>query len=690
MYTLLQVDNIDRTTIADGDKLNSIVTALSANDNAILSDLNDTYVEAVDCKDFIDKNRDSWENSAVKNFSAVSVKDTTILGGSKLSSELSITSNGSLQFVKNDNDTYCVNTSLSTDSQITSSYLIEARLTRNTLLSNEILLLRSGYIKGPAGGSTTLYGRYLDSVDGLYIDGNMEPSRFSDRLLSNAAGYHYPCHKFEWTEDDAPAEDYIAGFSPSNGSIIWSTDSRFYGESMSADTRSIALYTKASAYNSSIAMKGGIAVNSSFAFGYAKNENNYEVLETSAIDNSISIYAAYANNSSISMTTEISNKNYNLVSAIDNSMLLLHAIAYNETTLFANKSFALQCNTVGDGILSADNSYILPTDVVDQLHVRNRTLMASVSHRPRLEANTRIHTIANNSYLVQYATNRLFNYVNSLCISLTDYGKDVASQYNIVNSVVLAANELESSNVTNSLLLATHNNTKPTQDISTYDTINIASKLSTTAEAKCRLLLPAFAITKQDTVSIANNMSVNELTDTSSSMFVSDNTLQLTGSCKNNVILASKNNIVYNAVDSIGLLDTGISASSAYGCVDSSLSQQSAVAVMHSSAISPEHIVEQSIAMESASTSADKSIALFNSNVNILTSNYVGIIPYAFAMFNGAPSYVDSHASTTDNRLSFWSNQLRKRDLPITQFKKISTITSVSELETDVMYIITG
>lgn len=688
MYTLLQVDNIDRTTIADGDKLNSIVTALSANDNAILSDLNDTYVEAVDCKDFIDKNRDSWENSAVKNFSAVSVKDTTILGGSKLSSELSITSNGSLQFVKNDNDTYCVNTSLSTDSQITSSYFIEARLSRNTLLSNEILLLRSGYIKGLAGGSTTLYGRYLDSVDGLYIDGNMKPSRFSDRLLSNAADYHYPCHKFEWTGDEAPAEDYIAGFSPSNGSIIWSTDSQFYGESMSADTRSIALYTKASAYNSSIAIKGGIAVNSSFAFGYAKNENNYEVLETSAIDNSISIYAAYANNNSISMTTEISDKNYNLVSAIDNSMLLLHNIAYDETTLFANKSFALQCNTVGAGILSADNSCILPTDVVDQLHVRNRTFMASVSHRP--EANTRIHTIANNSYLIQYATNRLFNYVNSLCISLTDYGKDVASQYNIVNSVVLAANELESSNVINSLLLATHNNIKPTQDISTYDTINIASKLSTTAEANCRLLLPAFAITKQDTVSIANNMSVNELMGASSSLFISDNALQLTGSCKNNVILASKNNIVYNADDSIGLLDTEISASSAYGCVDSSLSQQSAVAVMRSSAISPDHIVEQSIAMESASTSADKSIALFNSNVNRLTSNYVSRIPYAFAMFNGAPSYADSHTSTADNRLSFWSNQLRKRDLPITQFKKISTITSVSELETDVMYIITG
>lgn len=688
MYTLLQVDNIDRTTIADGDKLNNIVTALSANDNAILSDLNDTYVEAVDCKDFIDKNRDIWENSAVKNFSAVSVKDTTILGDSKLSSELSITSNGSLQFVKNDNDTYCVNTSLSTDSQITSSYFIEARLSRNTLLSNEILLLRSGYIKGLAGGSTTLYGRYLDSVDGLYIDGNMKPSRFSDRLLSNAADYHYPCHKLEWTGDEAPAEDYIAGFSPSNGSIIWSTDSQFYGESMSADTRSIALYTKASAYNSSIAMKGGIAVNSSFAFGYAENENNYKVLETSAIDNSISIYAAYANNNSISMTTEISSKNYNLVSAVNNSTLLLHAIACKETTLFANKSFALQCNTVDAGILSADNSYILPTDVVDQLHVQNRTFMVSVSHRP--EANTRIHTIANNSYLIQYATNRLFNYVNSLCVSLTDYGKDVTSQYNIVNSVVLAANKLESSNVINSLLLATHNDTKPTQDISTYNTINIASRLSTTAEANCRLLLPAFAITKQDTVSIANNTSVNELTGASSSLFISDNALQLTGSCKNNVILASKNNIVYNADNSIGLLDTGISASSAYGCIDSSLSQQSAVAVMRSSAISPDHIVEQSIAMESASTSADKSIALFNSNVNRLTSTYASRIPYAFAMFSGAPSYSASHTSTVDNRLSFWSNQLRKRDLPITQFKKISTITSVSELETDVMYIITG
>lgn len=143
MSILLQIDNIDRTTIADGDKLNDIVTGLSANDDAILSELTDRYAEAEDCKNFIDENRENWENSAVKNFSGVAVRDTTISGKSWMSSELTLTSNGSLQFVKNDDDTYSINTSLSTDSQVTSSYFIEAKLSRSTLLPNEILLLRS-------------------------------------------------------------------------------------------------------------------------------------------------------------------------------------------------------------------------------------------------------------------------------------------------------------------------------------------------------------------------------------------------------------------------------------------------------------------------------------------------------------------------------------------------------------------
>lgn len=143
MSILLQIDNIDRTTIADGDKLNDIVTCLSANDNTILSELSDRYTEAEDCKNFIDKNRKNWENSAVKNFSSVTVRDTALSGKSWMSSELTLTSDGSLQFVKNDNDSYSVNTSLSTDSQVTSSYFIEAKLARNTLLPNEILVLRS-------------------------------------------------------------------------------------------------------------------------------------------------------------------------------------------------------------------------------------------------------------------------------------------------------------------------------------------------------------------------------------------------------------------------------------------------------------------------------------------------------------------------------------------------------------------
>lgn len=688
MYTLSQVDKIDRTTIADGDKLNAIVTTLSANDDAILLEQIDTYDEAVACKAFIDEHRENWENSAIKNFSAISVNNTIISGDSWLSSELTITSDSSLQFVKNTNNTYSINTALSTDSQVTSSYFIEAKLSRSTLLPSEILLLRSGYLNSIGVGSTTVYGRFLDKIDGLFVDANIKADRTDDRLLSNITSYHYPCHKFEWIGEETLEQEYIAGFSPTNGSIIWSTDQNFYGESMSADKSSIALYVKSSAYNNSIAMKGGVAINSSFAMGYARNNNNYEVLETSAIDNSIAIYAAYAKNNSISMTTEITTKNYNAVSAIDNSMLLLHNIHYAETAQFSNSSFALQCNTIDGGVLSANNSYIVPTDTIDQLHVQNRTLIASVASKP--ESVLRTHTIASNSHLLQYATSTQFNYVDSLCMSLTNYGNDIVSRYNIIDSIVLVADKLENSDVVNSLLLATHNSAIPDNGVTVSNAINIASRLSTQAEAQCRTLLPAFAINNNDTVSIASKTTIDSLTNTYSSLFISDAALQLTGSCSRNIILASKNNIVYNANDSVGVIDAGISASSAYGCIDSSISQQSAIAIMRSSAISPDHIVEQSIAMDNASTSADKSIALFNSTISKLNSNYASRVPYAFAAFNGQPAYSDSYASTSDNRLSLWSNELRKRDLPITQFKKISSISNLSELETDVMYIITG
>lgn len=143
MSVLLQIDNIDRTTIADGDKLNSIVTGLSTNDDTILSELSDIYTDANACKTFIEENRENWENSAVKNFSGVAVKDVTISGKNWMSSELTLTSDNSCQFIKNDNDTYSINTSLPTDLQAISSYFVEAKLSRNTLLPNEILLLRS-------------------------------------------------------------------------------------------------------------------------------------------------------------------------------------------------------------------------------------------------------------------------------------------------------------------------------------------------------------------------------------------------------------------------------------------------------------------------------------------------------------------------------------------------------------------
>lgn len=692
MYTLLPVDKIDRTTIADGDKLNNCITALSTNDSNMLSDVNDIYDKATDCKAFIEQNIENWENSAVKNFSAVNVKEDTIFGKSLLSSELTLTSDGSVQFVNNANDTYSISIPLATDSRAVSSYFIEASHTRDTLFPSEFVVLRSQWVKGVVG-STTVYGNFVDGVNGLLFDANMRYTRITDRLMSNTASYLYPCSKFVWEGDDPPEQDYAKSYAPTNGSIIWSTDQRFYGESMSADMFSIALYTKASAYNSSIAMKGGVAINSSFAMGHAINGNTAEVLEASAMNNSIAIYAAYAKDNSVCMTSEIVSKNYNLVSAVDNSILLLHtAMEANEKIEFANNAFGIFCKTTdSDNIVVSNNSYLLLTDELDNLYADNKSLMLSIAHAPD-NYQTKTSVTADNSYLIHYAKTSSQSYVNSLCMSMANCGSEnsTTTQYNVVNSVIVAADTLDSSDIVNSLLLATHNSETPIENVQTHDTINIASQLSTSTEAKCRLLLPALSISEKDTVSIANNMSVNEVSGTSASLFVANDILQFAGSCTGNAVVASKDSDVYNANDCVGLLNVKLSASSAYGCTDCVVSQQSAVAIMCASAISPDHIVEQSLAIEGASTSADKSVSLFNTNIDKLNSNYSSCVPYAFAMFGGKPTYADSHNTVVDNRLSFWADELRKRDLPITQFKKISTITDVSELENDVAYIITG
>lgn len=690
MYTLLPVDKIDRTTIADGDTLGNSITALSSNDDAILSNTNIIYDEATDCKTFIEKNIENWENSAVKNFSAVNVKEKTISGKSLLSSELTLTSDGSVQFVKNSNDTYSISSPLAADLQTVSSYFIESKLSRDTLLPNEFVVLRSQWIKNGIAGSTIVYGNYIDGIDGFLLDANMSVDRIEARLMSNTSDYLYPCHKFVWEGDNPPEQDYARSYAPTNGSIIWSTDKYFYGESMSADTLSIALYTKASAYNSSIAMKGGVAIDSSFAMGHAINGNNTEVLEASAVNNSIAIYAAYAKDNSVCMVSEIVSKNYSLVSAVDNSMLLLHDVMYTEKTSFTNSAFGMFCRTTdSNNYIASNNSYLLPTDELNDLYANNKSLILSVAYAPANYAYQK-HVTANNSYLIQYAKTQTQNYVDSLCLSMTNCGSDYGTRYNVVNSVVIAADQLESSDIVNSLLLATHNIELPEEDTQTTGTINIAAQLSTKSEAGCRLLLPAFAISEKDTISISNNMSVDDISGTSASLFMADTTIQLTGSCTGNVVVASKNSVLYNVNDNIGLLNVKTSASSAYGCIDCVISQQSAVALMCSSAISPDRIVEQSLAVEDASTSADKSISLFNTNIDKLNSNYSTRVPYAFAMFGGTPTYTDSYTSVADNRLSFWANELRKRDLPITQFKKISTITDISELENDIAYIITG
>ena len=77
MYNFSNDENViklDRTTIADGDNLNSVnVLPLSSRDSTLLNDLNETYDVVDDVVTTVSTYSGSWQNSAISGFSAIQV-----------------------------------------------------------------------------------------------------------------------------------------------------------------------------------------------------------------------------------------------------------------------------------------------------------------------------------------------------------------------------------------------------------------------------------------------------------------------------------------------------------------------------------------------------------------------------------------------------------------------------------------
>lgn len=125
------ITNISRSTTADGDALNDkVVLPLSSRDATILSDVNTTYDIADDVITTVNAYSDSWLNSKVSGFSAISVSSTydgsktKLTGASKFSKELEITTKPDNLFTAYPSDNTIVFSAkdLAADSSFSSNY----------------------------------------------------------------------------------------------------------------------------------------------------------------------------------------------------------------------------------------------------------------------------------------------------------------------------------------------------------------------------------------------------------------------------------------------------------------------------------------------------------------------------------------------------------------------------------------
>lgn len=696
MATLDTVQNIDRNTIADGDALQNINETLIKNDETLLAATNNVNLDIEQCTEIVKTNSANWDSSLLHNFATVVLSSTNAVtalsGASNVSSTFSIHGSDNVSLTQNDNNTYGITTLKQT---VLSSYYEEARLNSDRVYDNEICLFRSSWINGLSQGSTVFYGQYINSVNGLCMSlapDNSETARSASD--ANISTYLYKCDTF--TSTDLLGKTYIAQSAPTNGSILWTTDTYFYGNSMSADMNSIALYTKASAYNRSIAFKGCAALNKSIAFGYAENGNSLPNYSISANNKSISLYT-YANDNSIAFSQKNSAPEQ---TAANCSMQLLTSLTKAQinnsaTVLMLYGNDCYFDNSMAVGTYFGSNS----------LSAVNKTLIVGSPTKSTAD-NITGYTLSNNSILIHHKQDDAgyAQYNSSLCIGMKGCAhftptESINTQY--TDSILLQPS-LHEYTYSNSLLIGA---------ISELDTITASdakhavtdsiifgcnSRYLTTADnTSQRLNMPAFVVSNsaQNNILLGATHYSTNFTTQSDTLTLCTPDVSITGTTTS--IFAIKGRAYSpDTTNDISLIQSYAYANYAYTCVRSRNEQRHSISMVNSyvnSATSVDDNNLYSIGLASAHTSAFKSLVLMNgaAEAAVYKINNVPtkIIPYSFAMFGGTASYVNVE---DDTRLALWKNTLVKKEFPISTYNKLEEIDSITALTNDTYYIITG
>ena len=706
MATLTPINTINHNTIADGDKLQSDNNGILVNnDAAMLAESLTCNTDITKYRSTVQSNSANWNNNILRNFADIVVTQpdgtsTTLHGASNVKSVFSIQGSDDVTFVKNSNDTYSISTKQ--DVEQMSSYYADANTKFDTLMPNEICIFRSMWANAIQYGSTLCYTQYTQNANGLCL--SLVPDHsWTTRSASdyNLERYVYPCNIFEREDLDG---EYICQSVPKGGSIIWTTDTSFYGDSMSADAYSIALYTKASAYLKSISFKGGYASEQSIARGYADNGNALPEYVITAKNNSIG-FCSSASNNSIAFNPKTDSVKQ--TRADDYSMCLMSDIS---NANIHNSAYAA-VNT--NKLKEANNSFVVNTYMYDNVTAQNKTFMLGNAFVGAGDGSVTYNITADNSFLIheKQKDGRNIKYASSLCIGMKGcryLGRSSDhSQCEYEDSVILYSHAGTQKYKSAFLLGAEEGYDSSVGGATKVDytfegLISLAGTVRTSNDYSRDVSYVKFTTPGLVIAGYGNNIVFGGSVVTSAVENCTV-TMQLitTGSigagCNQCLCIkgAGSQVIKDHTTDSICINRGGVQANYVYSFGESTGFQPSSVNILRGTTYQSSNVtISNSIAMMESTTSGLNSLSLFNSYVDDMsTHTSLNKIEYGCALFNSSAHYYYSHDQVpivNDMRLALWKNTLIKKDLLISQFDKIESINSLANLSNDTYYIVTG
>ena len=316
-------NSVSRSTIADGDLLDNIFFELSGRDGEVSAAFDDLEESLPQYNNLLPSNYDYlWNTEHIRNFNNTLLTEAgetvdTILGAKRTAKTLAFGTNDTLEFVKNSSNEYSLQTK---EAKPIKSYYEANKYLRkaDTKLSLEETFTYSTR-ESIIGDSSFIYGGvYTDSNDGIVI---AAPVSYFDEQDFLTAYSKFSCgaQSREVTLlDNVTTKTIFTRTSAVDNSIL--LDFAKHGATNAySENNSIALYSETSANDHSIAIKGAIAGTSAIAmFGkYTYSMGCTFGFPTSAYNRSISFGIGYSDNNSLLLQPTILNTN---ASAIDSSI----------------------------------------------------------------------------------------------------------------------------------------------------------------------------------------------------------------------------------------------------------------------------------------------------------------------------------------------------------------------------------